>query len=65
MNDPTTVDVALFVSILRKHGIEVSVSDVIQTLMESDDTYTTNDGETIRVFEKSTDDLFLEIGTLR
>jgi len=59
MNELQEIDVALFVSVLQKQGLDITVADVIQTLMESDDTYSTNDGKTIRVYKHGTDDLLM------
>jgi len=59
MNGLPTVDVASIVNVMRKQGIDVSVPDVIQTIMESDDTYSVNDGNTIHVYQHGTDDLLM------
>ena len=61
MNDFPTVDAATLVSVMRKHGIDVSVSGVIQALMESEDTYSVNDGNIIRVYEQDTDEWLMEL----
>ena len=59
MSDLPTVNVEAFVSALRKQGINVTQADIIQTLMESEDTYTVNDGNTIRVYQHGTNDLLM------
>ena len=53
------VDIETFVQTLQKHGIDISAPDIIQMFMESDDYYSVNDGNTIRIYKRDTDELLM------
>jgi hypothetical protein len=56
------VDAATFVKVLREHaGVDTSESELIQKMMEGDDTYCVKYGNTIRVLKKGTDDWLMTI----
>ena len=54
-----TIAVEDFVNGLRKLGINVSASEIIQDFLESADTYFVNDGNKIQVYQRGTDDLLM------
>ena len=59
-NDLPTIGVESLIAAMReRRGIDVTVADIVQFFLESDGTYSVDDGLTIRVYEKGTDDLLM------
>jgi len=61
MNDEPTITVESLVNVLRQHGCNASAPDIIQSLMESEDTYSVNDGDNIKVYQQGTNDLLMTL----
>jgi hypothetical protein len=57
--DLPPVPITALADVLRKHDIDISAPDIIQMMMESDETYSVNEGDEIRVYQKDTDDLLM------